>query len=138
MYVCVGSAWKILPVTARSLWSVLGGGGRESPVKHGARGVSMGEEGPGGCIMHRVHTSMNLYDQGSFFQFCDIENLAKFSQHISNISWIYTREKIPVFSQFLVLKITNFVRKKTLCVTKLLMYFLNIFHRKYEIAFDNM
>jgi len=22
MYVCVGSAWKILPVTARSLWSL--------------------------------------------------------------------------------------------------------------------
>jgi len=33
-----GSAWKILPVTARSLWSVLGGGARESPVKHGAGG----------------------------------------------------------------------------------------------------
>jgi len=66
------------------LWSVLGGGGRESPVKHGARGASRGgastgggggtgEEGPGeggsdevggtsegklnGCIMHQVHTS---------------------------------------------------------------------------------
>jgi hypothetical protein len=38
----VGSAWKILPVTARSLWSVLGGGGRESPVKHGAGGASTG------------------------------------------------------------------------------------------------
>jgi hypothetical protein len=74
--VCVGSAWKILPITARSLWSVLGGGGRESPVKHGAGGASTsgggggdgrggastGGEGPGegeldGCIMHRVHTS---------------------------------------------------------------------------------
>jgi hypothetical protein len=66
----VGSAWKILPVTAHSLWSVLGGGGRESPVKHGAGGASTGGgggggtggEGPGGgefdgCIMHRVHTS---------------------------------------------------------------------------------
>jgi hypothetical protein len=40
--VCVGSAWKILPVTARSLWSVLGGGGRESPVKHGAGRRLMG------------------------------------------------------------------------------------------------
>jgi hypothetical protein len=39
---CVGSAWKILPITARSLWSVLGGGGRESPVKHGARGPAGG------------------------------------------------------------------------------------------------
>jgi hypothetical protein len=37
----VGSAWKILPVTAR-LWSVLGGGGRESRVKHGAGGASTG------------------------------------------------------------------------------------------------
>jgi hypothetical protein len=62
LFVCVGSAWKILPVTARSLWSVLGGGGRESPVKHGVGGASTGGEGPGGgeldrCIMHRVHTS---------------------------------------------------------------------------------
>jgi hypothetical protein len=68
--VCVGSAWKILPVTARSLWSVLGGGGRESPVKHGAGGPARageggtGGEGPSGgeldgCIMHRVHTSDN-------------------------------------------------------------------------------
>jgi hypothetical protein len=67
----VGNAWKILPVIARSLWSVLGGGGRESPVKHGAGGAStggggggMGGKGPGkggastnggeldGCIMH--------------------------------------------------------------------------------------
>ncbi len=45
--VCVGSAWKILPVTARSLWSVLGGGGRESPVKHGAGGASTGRGGGG-------------------------------------------------------------------------------------------
>jgi hypothetical protein len=57
----------------------LGGGGRESPVKHGWRGPARaggdkrgrtrreggegtGGEGPGGgeldgCIMHRVHTS---------------------------------------------------------------------------------
>ncbi len=67
--VYVGSAWKILPVTARSLWCALGGGGRESPVKHGAGGAitgggggGTGGEGPGGgefdgCIMHRVHTS---------------------------------------------------------------------------------
>jgi hypothetical protein len=45
--VCVGSAWKILPVTARSLWCALGGGGRESPVKHGARGASTGGGGGG-------------------------------------------------------------------------------------------
>jgi hypothetical protein len=45
--VCVGSAWKILPITARSLWSVLGGGGRESLVKHGAGGASTGEGGGG-------------------------------------------------------------------------------------------
>jgi hypothetical protein len=64
MYVCVGSAWKILPVTARSLWSVLGGGGREIPVKHGAGGPTRAGEGGGtgggeldGCIMHRVHTN---------------------------------------------------------------------------------
>ncbi len=50
----MGSAWKILLVTACSLWSVLGGGGRESPVKHGAGGASMGGgggtggKGPGG------------------------------------------------------------------------------------------
>jgi hypothetical protein len=43
--VCVGSAWKILPVTARSLWCALGGGGRESPVKHGAGGASTGGGG---------------------------------------------------------------------------------------------
>jgi hypothetical protein len=42
MSVCLGSAWKILPITARSLWSVLGGEGRESPVKHVARGASTG------------------------------------------------------------------------------------------------
>ncbi len=83
----MGSAWKILPVTACSLWSVLGGGGRESLVKHGAKGANTrggrtrkdrarggtSEEGSGGgggtdgkgpgegeldgCIMHRVHTS---------------------------------------------------------------------------------
>ncbi len=53
MSVCVGSAWKIILVTACSLWSVLGGGGRESPVKHGAGGAQQGgheggtgEEGP--------------------------------------------------------------------------------------------
>jgi hypothetical protein len=46
MSVCVGSAWKIL-ITARSLWNVLGGGGRESPVKHGAGGASTGEGGGG-------------------------------------------------------------------------------------------
>jgi hypothetical protein len=48
-----------------------GGGGKESPVKHGVGGASTGGggagggtggEGPGGgeldgCIMHRVHTS---------------------------------------------------------------------------------
>jgi hypothetical protein len=38
VYVCVGSAWKILPVAACSLWCALGGGGRESPVKHGVGG----------------------------------------------------------------------------------------------------
>jgi hypothetical protein len=47
LFVCVGSAWNILPITARSLWSVLGGGGRESPVKHGARGASRGGGGGG-------------------------------------------------------------------------------------------
>ncbi len=87
LFVCVGSAWKILPVIAPSLWNVLGGGGRDSPVKHGAgggqhgqgRGGRGGGEGPGGggqhgrgrgtggegsgrgglnrCIVHRVHTS---------------------------------------------------------------------------------
>jgi hypothetical protein len=69
LFVYVGNAWKILPVTTRSLWSVLGGGGRESSVKHGAGGARMGGGGastggerPGGgeldgCIMHRVHTS---------------------------------------------------------------------------------
>jgi hypothetical protein len=74
----VGSAWKILPITAHSLWSVLGGGGRESPVKHGGggggegsggggqhgRGWGTGGEGPSegeldACIMHRVHTSID-------------------------------------------------------------------------------
>jgi hypothetical protein len=45
MSVRVGSAWKILSVTARSLWSVLGGGGRESPVKHGAGGPARAGEG---------------------------------------------------------------------------------------------
>jgi hypothetical protein len=52
------------------MWSVLGGGGRESPVKHGAGGASTGGVGGGtggkrpgggeldGCIMHRVHTSI--------------------------------------------------------------------------------
>jgi hypothetical protein len=44
--VCVDSAWKILSITARSLWSVLGGGGRESSVKHGTRGASTSERGP--------------------------------------------------------------------------------------------
>ncbi len=47
MSVCVGSAWKILPVTARSLWSVLGGGGKESPVKQKAGGASTGGGGGG-------------------------------------------------------------------------------------------
>jgi hypothetical protein len=65
-----------------ALWSVLGGGGRESPVKHGAWGASTSGGGGGqvgkdqagggghgrgrtgqgelnGCIMHRVHTSKN-------------------------------------------------------------------------------
>jgi hypothetical protein len=47
----LGSAWKILPVIARSLWSVLGGGGRESPVKHEAGGgASTGGEGPTGAL----------------------------------------------------------------------------------------
>jgi hypothetical protein len=62
MSVCVGSAWKILPITARSLWSVLGGGGRESPVKHEAGGASTGwggggtgGEGLGGGGARRVH-----------------------------------------------------------------------------------
>jgi hypothetical protein len=45
--VCAGSAWNILPVTARSLWSVLGGGGRESPMKHGAGGPTWAGEGWG-------------------------------------------------------------------------------------------
>ncbi len=47
-----------------SVTEVLGGGGRERPVKQRvARGPAGGtdEEGPGrgfdGCIMHRVHTS---------------------------------------------------------------------------------
>ncbi len=44
----MGSAWKIFPVTTRSLWSVLGGGGRESPLKHGAGGASTGGGGGGG------------------------------------------------------------------------------------------
>jgi hypothetical protein len=65
--VYVGSAWKILPVTTRSLWSVLGGGGRESPVKHRAGGASTGGGGGGGrgggehdgCIMHQVQTRQN-------------------------------------------------------------------------------
>ncbi len=51
----MGSAWKILPVTARSLWSVLGGGGRESLVKHGAGGASTGEGGHGWGGVRRVH-----------------------------------------------------------------------------------
>ncbi len=34
------------PIGSRSLWSVLGGGGRESPVKHGAGGASTGGGGP--------------------------------------------------------------------------------------------
>jgi len=46
------------PIGSCSLWSVLGGGGRESPVKHGARGASTGGEGNDGCIMHQVHTSL--------------------------------------------------------------------------------
>ncbi len=46
VFVCVGSAWKILPVTARSMWCALGGGGRESPMKHGGGGGGGG--GPGG------------------------------------------------------------------------------------------
>jgi hypothetical protein len=55
------------PIGSHSLWSVLGGGGRESPVKHGVGGASMGGGGDGrgrtergkldGCIMHQVHTS---------------------------------------------------------------------------------
>jgi len=61
------------PIGSRSLWSVLGGGGRESPVKHGTGGGQHGRGrtgwgggagggGPGGgkldgCIMHQVHTS---------------------------------------------------------------------------------
>jgi hypothetical protein len=56
VFVCVGSAWKILPVTARSLCSVLGGGGRESPVKHGAGGGGaggQGAEGPTGALCTR-------------------------------------------------------------------------------------
>jgi hypothetical protein len=43
------------PIGSCSLWSVLGGGGRESPVKHGAAGGAstgdrgqQGEPGPGG------------------------------------------------------------------------------------------
>jgi hypothetical protein len=43
----VGSAWKLLPVTARSLWSVFEGGGRESPVKHGAGGPARAGRGRG-------------------------------------------------------------------------------------------
>jgi hypothetical protein len=45
MFVCVGIAWKIFLVTARSLWSVLGGGGRESLVKHGVGGANTGGGG---------------------------------------------------------------------------------------------
>jgi hypothetical protein len=51
--VCVGSAWKILPVTVRSLWSVLGGEGRESPMKHGARGANTGGGGQHGGTFPR-------------------------------------------------------------------------------------
>ncbi len=36
------------PIGSRSLWSVLGGGRRESPVKHGAGGASRGGGGTGG------------------------------------------------------------------------------------------
>jgi hypothetical protein len=45
--VYVGNAWKILLVTACSLWSVLGGGGRESPVKHGRGGARRVHYAPG-------------------------------------------------------------------------------------------
>ncbi len=57
--VYVGSAWKILPVTTRSLWSVLGGGGRESPVKHRAGGASTGGGGGGGRGGGDHHGSIN-------------------------------------------------------------------------------
>jgi hypothetical protein len=68
--VYVGNAWKIVPITCPFHAECFGGGGKESSVKHGARGSArggptrargrgMGEEGPGGCIMHRVHTSNN-------------------------------------------------------------------------------
>jgi hypothetical protein len=33
--VCVGSAWKILPITVRSLWSVLGGGAQAGKDRAG-------------------------------------------------------------------------------------------------------
>ncbi len=36
------------PIGSRSLWSVLGGGGRESPMKHGARGANRGGANTGG------------------------------------------------------------------------------------------
>jgi hypothetical protein len=69
--VCVGSAWKILPVTARSLWCALGGGGRESPVKHRAGGparaggghgrgrIGRGRTGRGGA--RRVHYALGSH-----------------------------------------------------------------------------
>jgi hypothetical protein len=44
----LGSAWKILPVTVRSLWSVFEGGGKESPVKHEAKGGDERERTGGG------------------------------------------------------------------------------------------
>jgi hypothetical protein len=40
------------PIGSRSLWSVLGGGGRESPVKHGVGGASTGRGGGGARRVH--------------------------------------------------------------------------------------
>jgi hypothetical protein len=58
MSVYVGSAWKIFPITARSLWSVLGGGERQSLVKHGVGGPAGGtggeRSGEGGHERERI------------------------------------------------------------------------------------
>jgi hypothetical protein len=77
--VCVGSVWKILPITARSLWGQSGGGRGGGGARGGARsrkdrGRGTGEEKSrernmrgktergelDECIMHRVHTNYNL------------------------------------------------------------------------------
>jgi hypothetical protein len=65
VFVCVGSAWKILPVTARSMWCALGGGGRESPMKHGGGGggggARGGKEWAGGRLTGALCTGFTLY-----------------------------------------------------------------------------